>query len=131
MQGRSLYEYAVIRLVPCVYREEFLNVGVVLYCKPKKFLKAVYQLDDARLLSLAPGVDIAQIEAHLLSFSQICEGLGNSPISQLPMAERFRWLTATRSTIIQASKVHPGFCDDAEQVLERLFNEMVRVSKTS
>lgn len=125
MQGHSLYEYAVIRLVPCVYREEFLNVGVVLYCKQHRFLKAKYYLDTARMALFTSELDLVQIEGHLSAFRQICEGTGTSPIAQLPIAERFRWLTATRSTMIQSSKVHPGFCDDPEKALERLFVEMV------
>ncbi|WP_028296582.1 DUF3037 domain-containing protein [Olivibacter sitiensis] len=125
MQERSLYEYAVVRLVPSVYREEFLNVGVVLYCREKKFLRVKYHLEAMRLSAIWPELDIAQVEEHLFSFHQICEGKGISPIAQLPIAERFRWLTATRSTIIQSSKVHPGFCHDPESTLEELFAEMV------
>ena len=126
MQGKHLFEYAVIRVVPRVEREEFLNVGVVLYCAKQNFLKFIFRIDKTRLLSLCNNCDIAEIEEYLEAFQRIC--LGNKdagPIAKLPIAERFRWLTATRSTIVQASKVHPGFCDDAGETLEKLFTQLV------
>ena len=126
MQGKHLFEYAVIRVVPRVEREEFLNVGVVLYCAKQNFLKFLFRIDETRLLSLCNNCDIAEIEEYLKAFQRIC--LGNKDagsIAKLPIAERFRWLTATRSTIVQASKVHPGFCDDAGETLEKLFTQLV------
>lgn len=126
MQGKHLFEYAVIRVVPRVEREEFLNVGVVLYCAKQNFLKFLFRIDETRLLSLCNNCDIAEIEEYLKAFQRIC--LGNKDagsIAKLPISERFRWLTATRSTIVQASKVHPGFCDDAGETLEKLFTQLV------
>lgn len=126
MQGRHLYEYAVLRVVPQMEREEFLNVGVVLYCREKKFLRVVYRLDESRLAAFCPGLDIAEVGEYLYSFDRICNGAKDGgPIAALMTAERFRWLTATRSTVVQASKVHPGFCDDTEATLLRLFERMV------
>lgn len=121
-----MYEYAVIRVVPRVEREEFINVGVILYCREKKFLKTLFTMNEARLLALCAELDLAEVNSYLQAFEQI--SLGNascSPIAQLDPASRFRWLTATRSTIIQSSKVHPGLCDDPEAALHRLFGALV------
>lgn len=126
MQEKHLFEYAVIRLVPRVEREEFLNVGVILYCSGQKFLKAKYRLDRERLKAFSPLIEIGEIEDGLNAFCRISLGdKEGGPIAKLDPASRFRWLTATRSTVLQTSKVHPGFCDDADETLERLFEEMV------
>lgn len=126
MQENHLYEYAVIRVVPRVEREEFLNAGVVLYCAKQRFLKAVFELDRKRLNAFAEELDAEELEKHLQSFVKICEGTDDSgPIGCLDAASRFRWLTAARSTVIQTSKVHPGFCKDPEETLMRLFRELV------
>lgn len=126
MHDNQLFEYAVIRLVPRVDREEFLNVGVILYCAKQKFLKTLFQLDAHRITSLYPEIDIETVQKHLTTFQLICEGdPGAGPIAKLPVAERFRWLTATRSTIIQISKVHPGFCTNAEETLNKLYRQLV------
>lgn len=126
MQDKYLFEYAVIRYVPKVEREEFINVGVILFCNPLKFLGIRYELNTEKILALAPDADLEEIKSSLLSFSRICEGAPESgPIGSLPLAERFRWLTATRSTIVQTSQVHPGFCDNADEMLERVWREMV------
>ena len=126
MPELHLYEYAVIRIMPRVEREEFLNVGVVLYCRDKKFLHAKYIIDLPKLTAFCGSCDIPEAEEYLKAFVQICKGEGNAgPISKLPAAGRFRWLTATRSTIVQTSKVHPGMCEDPGEMLERLFREMV------
>jgi hypothetical protein len=112
--------------VPRVDREEFLNVGVILYCAKQQFLKTLFQLDENRIASLYPEIDIEVVRKHLNTFQLICQGdPGAGPIAKLPVAERFRWLTATRSTIIQISKVHPGFCTDAEETLQKLFRQLV------
>jgi hypothetical protein len=126
MQENQLFEYAVIRIVPHVEREEFINVGVVLYCGPQKFLKTKFYIDEARLKCLCPKLDIAEITNHINSFEQICRGgeQGGS-IGKLPIAERFRWLTATRSTVLQTSKVHPGLCSDPNEMTERLHQQLV------
>src|SRR5689334_18846150 len=114
MQENHLYEYAVIRIVPRVEREEFLNVGVILYCQDQRFLQTLFHLDEEKLRLFGCDLDMEEIREHLHAIVQICEGGSNSgPIGQLSQCERFRWLTATRSTIVQPSKVHPGFCEDA------------------
>jgi Protein of unknown function (DUF3037) len=126
MPEQHVFESAVIRVVPMVEREEFLNVGVILYCKDEKFLQLKFELDESRLKALCKGVNIEELREHLISFEQICRGgQGGGEIGKLPMPERFRWLTATRSTIVQCSKVHPGLCDDAGVMLERMFVQMV------
>ena len=121
------YDYAVIRVVPRVERGEFVNAGVVLSCKAGSFLEARIELDEARLRALDPGVDLYAVRAHLEAFAAICAG-GDSagPIGRLPARERFRWLTAPRSTVIQTSPVHSGRCDDHATMLERLLDAMVR-----
>src|SRR5471030_1532516 len=112
MPAKHLFEYAVIRVVPRVEREEFLNIGVILYSKPG-FLQSKYILDEARLLSFSADLDIGDLREHLCSFERICSGdKAGGPISKLDTASRFRWLTATRSTVLQTSKVHPGFSID-------------------
>lgn len=126
MQDNHLFEYAVIRVVPQVEREEFLNVGVVLYCPAKKFLKTTFTLDEERLLAFSDHTNIAEIREHLCNFEQICLGAPEGgPISRLDMASRFRWLTATRSTVVQTSKVHPGLCTDPQDMLARLHEQLV------
>jgi hypothetical protein len=126
MQEKYLFEYAVIRVVPRVEREEFLNVGVVLYCAQQKFLKMLFKIDEQRLTSFCRSGNVPEVDEYLRAFQLICAG-GNDagPIGKLPIAERFRWLTATRSTVLQTSKVHPGFCDDAGEMLLSLFKKTV------
>ena len=126
MQDKHLYEYAVIRVVPRVEREEFLNVGVVLYCARPRFLGVRFALGEKRLEAFACGPDLLQLSEYLLAFERICKGdRAAGPIAALTPAERFRWLTATRSTVLQTSRVHPGFCASPEGTLERLFGELV------
>ena len=126
MQEKYLFEYAVIRVVPRVEREEFLNVGVVLYCRDLKFLQMKYVLDEKRLHALCGDLDCSEVQEHLRSFERICNGdAAGGPIAALDLASRFRWLTATRSTVVQTSKVHPGFCEDANEMVEKLFEQMV------
>jgi hypothetical protein len=126
MQEKHLFEYAVIRIVPRVEREEFLNVGVILYCPKQKFLHAVYHLNEQRIRNFCSELNLEELENYLSTFVRISNAeKGAGPIANLPIAERFRWLTATRSTIIQTSKVHPGFCNDAGQTLEKLFKQLV------
>lgn len=127
MQDRHLFEYAVIRVVPRVEREEFINVGVVLYCAKQKYLKMIYELDHNRLRALSKDIDLEGLEENLRSFQRISEG-GNDagPIGLLDAPSRFRWLTATRSTVVQTSKVHPGFCINGEDTLQHLYEQLVK-----
>lgn len=124
----ATYDYALIRVVPRVERGEFLNAGVVLSSKSGDFLQARVELDEARLLALAPGLDLDAVRRHLAAFPAICAGGAEAgPIGRLPKRERFHWLTAPRSTMIQTSPVHTGRCSDAATMLERLLDTMVRV----
>ena len=126
MQGKHLFEYAVIRVVPMVEREEFLNVGIILYSKQAKFLACMYSLDEVRLSSFNKTIDISEIEKHLRSFERICRGgEEGGPIGLLDFSSRFRWLTATRSTVVQSSKVHSGFCADLQRALKNLHAQLV------
>lgn len=126
MQDNQLFEYAVIRVVPRVDREEFLNVGVILFCKKQNFLEAKFKLDDERVRIFCPKLDIEVVVEHLKTVERICRGDKDAgPIGKLPIAERFRWLTATRSTIVQTSKTHPGFCVNAGETLSKLFEQLV------
>lgn len=126
MQDNKLFEYAVIRVMPRVDREEFLNVGVILYSRDYKFLKATYTLNETRLLAIAPKLDIAMVKQHICAFEKICSGIADGgPIALLDMASRFRWLTAARSTVVQTSSVHPGLTKNPEETLLKLYNELV------
>ena len=126
MQGRYLFEYAIIRIVPRVEREEFLNVGIVLYCRERNYLNTKFSINKERLNSLWAETDCTEVEAHLQSFEKISAGeKAGGAIAALDMASRFRWLTATRSTIIQTSKVHPGFCEDPNETIEKLYRQLV------
>lgn len=125
---KDVYEYAILRVVPRVERGEFLNVGVVVYCRSQSFLKVMITVDETRLLALFPDIDLDNIKAHLHSFENIC--LGHkvaSPIARLDATSRFRWLTARRSSVIQASEVHPGLCSDANATLQKLHEELVAI----
>jgi hypothetical protein len=126
MQENHLFEYAVIRIVPKVEREEFLNVGVILYCPAQKFLDCIIDIPEQRLKAFSGAVDISEVRHHITSFEKICAGGKNAgDIGKLSIAERFRWLTSTRSTILQPSKVHPGLCTDAAEMLKHLHNQLV------
>jgi hypothetical protein len=121
------YDYAVIRVVPRVDREEFMNVGVIISCPAKDFLEARIEMDEARLLAFAPQVDLEAVRAHLTSIPRICAGGPDAgPIGQLSPRERFHWLVAPRSTIIQTSRVHSGRCTEPQPVSEHLLDRMVR-----
>lgn len=126
MQGNHLFEYAVIRVVPRVEREEFLNVGVVLYCRQMKFLRMMYLLDEARLHAFCAGLDVSELQSYLAAFEKICNGeKDGGPIAKLDIASRFRWLTAMRSTVVQTSRVHPGLNGDPQAALTRLYEQLV------
>ena len=126
MPEKHSFEYAVIRVVPRVEREEFLNVGVVVFCKAQKFLQTKWQLDGERLKAFCDKTDIDTLRNYLEAFERIANGSKDGgDIAKLPQAERFRWLTATRSTVVQTSKVHPGLCMNAADELEKLFAQLV------
>lgn len=126
MQENYLYEYAVIRLVPRVEREEFINIGIILYCPAQKFLQTKFVLNTERLKALSCQEEMPEIEKYLNAWVQICVGgKAGGTIGSLPIASRFRWLTATRSTIIQASKVHIGKTENPALTLDRLLDELV------
>lgn len=127
MPEKCLFDYAVVRLVPRVERGEFINVGVIVSCPSRDFLKAKFRLDENRLAALGVRADLAaDARKHLEAFDKICVGGHvSAPIGLLPARSRFYWLTAARSTIIQTSPVHSGFCAEPESVLERLFKTMV------
>jgi hypothetical protein len=122
------YDYAVIRVVPRVEREEFVNVGIVVSCSERDFLEARIVVDTARLLALDPGIDLDTLKRHLDAILLICAG-GDAAgaLGKLSARERFRWLTAPRSTVIQFSPAHTGRCDDPGALLERLMDSMVRL----
>lgn len=126
MPDHHLFEYAVVRVVPRVEREEFLNVGVILYCPKLKFLQCICTVDAERLHSFCKQLDIEALAKNITAFEQICAGgAQGGPIGKLDAASRFRWLTATRSTVVQASKVHPGFSADPSATLLRLHAQLV------
>lgn len=128
MLTRSAYEYALIRVVPRVEREEFINVGVVLFCRQQRFLGARIQLDEARMRVFAPGLELDPLIEQLNHIPLVCAGgAAAGPIGALPAQERFRWLTAPRSTIIQPSPVHVGLCGDPQKTLDKIFARMVQI----
>jgi len=127
----SSYDYAIVRVVPRVEREEFINVGVILSCPAQDFLGARIELDEQRLLALDAGVDLETVRANLASIPLVCAGgAAAGPIGKLAPRERFHWLVAPRSTITQTSPVHSGLCDgEPADVLERLVTKLVRVGR--
>ena len=121
------FQYAIVRVVPRVERGECLNAGVVLLCRPRRFLAAKAGLDHERLAALAPGVDPATIETHLAAIERIAAGdPAAGPIARLGQGERFHWLVSPSSTVIQPSEVHTGLCEDPAAELEHLFDRLVR-----
>jgi hypothetical protein len=126
VRDHCTYDYAIIRVVPRVEREEFVNVGVIMSCPAKGFLEARIELDEHRLMALDSTADVESIKAHLATFPAICAGGEQAgPIGRLSQRERFHWLIAPRSTIIQTSPMHTGCCKDPTTVLEHLLNTMV------
>ncbi len=127
MPAPSSFDYAVFRIVPRVEREEFINAGVILFCRTRRFLAAKVELDLQRLAALGSGVDPGELEQHLALIPLICVGEPTAgPIALLAQAERFHWLTAPRSTVVQPSAVHSGISEDPAAALERLFRTMVQ-----
>lgn len=126
MPGKHLFEYAVIRLVPRVEREEFINIGVILYCASFKFLDLNYHLNEEKLKVFCRDTNLRELRTRLRGFEKICTGDNDGgPIAKLPIASRFRWLAASRSTIIQTSDIHPGLCVDATETLNKLMIQLV------
>ena len=127
MQERLVYEYAVIRVVPRVEREEFVNVGVIVFCKKMNFLGVAMAMDAGKIRCLYPAADLDCIARNLEAFEAIAAGVvaARSRIAAMDSASRFRWLTAARSTIIQCSKVHPGMATSLEGLPESLLKKMV------
>lgn len=126
MQGKHLYEYAIIRVVPRVEREEFINVGIIIFSKYQKYIKMRYELNEKKLQSLYEDIDIEAIEYTLKSFEKIASGAKDGGlIAEYDIPERFRWLTAVRSSCIQTSRPHSGFSENLDKTAEKLFKELV------
>ncbi len=126
MQDSHLYEYAVIRVVPRVEREEFLNIGIILFCKKAKFIKVLSHIDDAKIQALSNDFDLEQLHCNIAALKKIASGdKDGGPIGEMDIPSRFRWLTAIRSSAIQTSRPHPGLCEDLEKTIQRLFEELV------
>jgi len=126
MPEKHLYEYAVIRVLPKVEREEFINVGIILFSKKAKYIHMKYKLDVQRLNTFSTELDLDLLEDSLKSFEKICLGQKSAgTIAQMDIPERFRWLTAVRSSCIQTSRPHPGFTDNLDKATDKLFEELV------
>ncbi|MEW5854347.1 MAG: DUF3037 domain-containing protein [Myxococcota bacterium] len=132
MPAPAAFSYAIIRVVPRVERGELINVGVILYSHPLRFLRARVELDEARLKALAPDISVDTVRAHLDAFCKVCHGDASAgEVARMPISQRFHWLVAPRSTIIQTSPTHAGLCQDAEQMLEHLMDTLVRTPHES
>ena len=128
MPALSSFDYAILRVVPRVEREEFVNAGVLLFCLERDFLAARVEVNEPRLRALWPGTDIELVRQHLEAIPRICAGSPDGgPIARLSLRERFHWLVSPRSTILQVSPVHSGLCDSPERALDELFRQMVLV----
>lgn len=127
MRDLVTYDYAIVRVVPKVERAEFVNVGVIVSCPERDLLLARIEVDERRLMSLDPTLDLKSVQTHLAAIPTICAGGEQAgPIGRLSQRERFYWLVAPRSTIIQTSPTHTGSASDLEAVVERLLQTMVR-----
>lgn len=122
MPGLHSYDYAFVRVVPHIERGEFVNVGVILFCRTRRYLDAKIRIDETKVAALTPPFDLAQLQTHLNFIPRICAGDG--PIGQLGQAESFHWLVAPHNTVIQTSPVHSGLCADPVLALERLIEKM-------
>ena len=126
MSGRSPFQYAALRIVPRVERGEAVNAGVVLFCRPLRFLGARTHLDEALLAALSPGCDASEVHALLTTIEHIAHGdPAGGAIAELPQSERFHWLVAPASTIVQAGPVHTGLTNEPEAELDALFRKLV------
>lgn len=124
MQEKILYEYAVIRLIPRVEREEFINVGLIMMSKRKKWIKVEIYLDENRLKAIAGKTDITIPVNQLEVFAKVCDGIGK--FKEMPVEERFRWLTAVKSTCVQTSRPHPGITFDLDHTFNHLLNDLIK-----
>ncbi len=126
MQEPLVYEYSVIRVLPQVEREEFFNVGLVLFCKRRKYIRMAFQFDEAKFSAFQSELTAEQILSNLQAFERISRGDSDAgPIAQEEPAERFRWLTAVRSSCIQTSRPHPGLSIHLDETFDKLFEELV------
>jgi hypothetical protein len=126
VDGRKAFSYAVVRVVPHVERGEFFNAGVVLFSRQHDFLAARVELNEQRLSALSPETAPASVRSHLDALVRVADGDADAgPIAEMPQSERFGWLVAPSSTIIQTSPVHTGLCDDPRRALDELFTDMV------
>ena len=130
MRERFVFDYAIVRVVPRVERGEFLNAGVILFCSTRAYLNARIGLDRERLRALDPSIDIGAVENYLDAIPKVCAGGGEAgSIGSLSQRERFHWLVAPRSTVIQTSQVHSGVHEDLDRALDQLFDRLVRPPK--
>jgi hypothetical protein len=126
MPDLTSFDYAIVRVVPRVERAEFVNAGVILFCRTRRYLDARISLNAERLRAIAPDIDLEEVERHLKLITLVCRGgVEGGPIGLLSPSERFHWLTAPRSTVIQTSPVHSGLCTDTDATLERLLKQAV------
>ena len=131
MHVLTSFDYAVVRVVPRVEREEFVNAGLIVFCLERQFLEARVTVEEARLRALWPGLDIELVRQHLEAIPKICAGdLSAGPIARMSQRERFHWLVAPRSTIIQVSPVHSGICENPAREMEQLFRSSVLSSSS-
>ena len=124
--AKHLYEYAVLRYVPRVEREEFINVGLVMMCKRRRWLHLEYRLDPAKMDAFKAQHTIEELSGRLDCLRSVALGKGNAgPIAQLEAEERFRWIAAVKSSCLQVSRPHPGLCEDLDSTFSRIFEEQV------
>ncbi len=125
MPEKNLYEYAIIRVIPRVEREEFINIGLLLFSKPQKYLRLEYQIPTEKITMLDANFDIEQLHKNLKAFFNICTGKNGGPIAEFELAERFRWLTAVKSSSLQTSRPHSGLSNNLVKTFDRLYAELV------
>lgn len=125
MPEKLLYEYAVVRYLPRVEREEFINVGLIMMCKRRRWIRAKFFTDTQRILALHPGAEVDTLTHQLEGFTAIVSGKVSGVLSALEVHERFRWLTAVRSACIATSRPHPGLTSDLDATFQRLFEQLV------
>ena len=126
MPVRHSYDYAVVRVVPCAHRGEFVNVGLVLHCPERAFLEARNAMNEGLVQTLWPELDLEAVRRHLAAFPKVCSGDAEAgPIAQLSRRERFHWMVAPRSTVIQTSAVHSGLCESPEDTMRQLMDRLV------